>query len=129
VGVHPALDARLAREARQHVPDVRGVDGPPRQGAEERAAARDLERPAHLKPSAHERDRAGVHPDDAPFVVLPTLYYEHSRVGVEVLGREGERLADPKPAPPEHRHQRAVPHPGRRPPGALPHEELDLRAR
>ena len=50
-------------------------------------------------------------------------------VWLEVLGREGERLADAEAASPDDGDQCAVTDPGGCSPRALPHEELDLLAR
>lgn len=80
--------------------DVRRVDGSPRQRAEERAPTRDAALLAQLEPPAYERDRAGVDAHDAPLAALASLNDERPRVGVLVLDRDRECLADPKPAPP-----------------------------
>jgi hypothetical protein len=128
VRVHPALDARLAREPGQQVPDVRLADGSPRERAEERAAG-DPALPAQLEPPADERDGAGVDTDDPSLAALAALNDERPRTRIEVLDRERERLADPKAAAPAHGDQCAVADARRRAPRALAHEELDLLVR
>jgi hypothetical protein len=60
---------------------------------------------------SYVRDRADVHSHDA---ALAALYDERPRVGVEVLRREGERLADAEPAAPHDCDQRPVAHSCRR---------------
>ena len=108
VRVHPALDARLAREPGEQVPDVRLAHRSTGERAEEQGAPRDASLPAHLEPLADERDRACVDADDAALVALPVLDDERPRLRVEVLDRERERLADPEAAAPADSDERAV---------------------
>lgn len=92
-GVQAALDARLASEPRQQVPNVRLVELPPGESAEQGAAARDVPPPAQLEPAAEKRSRAGVYPHYAALPALAAWDDEGPSIGIEVLDRE--RLAGP----------------------------------
>ena len=50
-------------------------------------------------------------PNHPPLAPLPPLHYQRARLRVEVLRLQRQRLADPKPTPPEHGDQRPVAYP------------------
>jgi hypothetical protein len=108
VRMRAALDARLPSEPRQQVPDVRLVHRPPRERAEERAGAPDAAPPARVDPLADERGGPGVNTDYPALAALPPLHDEGPGLGIEVIDRERERLADPEPAPPQDGDERPI---------------------
>jgi hypothetical protein len=118
--------ARGPPEPGQEVADVRLVHGAASERAEERTAVRAMQLPACVEPPGDDRGGPGVDADGAALAALPALDDERPGVGVEVLRRERERLADAEPAPPQDGHQGAVAHTRRRSSRTLPHEEFDF---
>jgi hypothetical protein len=129
VGVHPALDAGLPRQAFEQMSNVALVDGPTCKRAEHRSGCSEAESGASFKPCLQQRQRSNVDSEDASFISFPVLDDERLRIESNVLDAEGQGLAKPETTSEEDADQRSIAYAGRRSRRARSKNALDVCGR
>ncbi len=113
VGMHPLLNAGLAREAGEERPDIAGLQGPAVQGAEDGAGAMEAEPPPFIEPPSDECEGGGIHADGAVAIPLAMADGQGARGSMQIAQLEGERLGNAQASPVEDSEEGTVANAGR----------------